>query len=307
MKIKSKPVYLLLSTACFMIIICFLATSCERLPIKETFETAPKMPALEQAPPERAPEEAAEKEPEAADRLVIKRKTLKLEVKDVRKTRDKIDEIAARYNGNITSCIISSEGPYPPIYSEESSLPADKRGKALSATIVVKVPSDKFPLLIKDVKKLGEVEYEQESEEEVTQQYIDLSARLRNLKHQEERYLELLDVAKNVEEMLKVEAELSRVRGEIESLQARIDYLERSAKMATLTIELHEPSKIIQPPGFDWGFTKAITKAIQNFVAAVNFLIMAFGAILPFILLIIAAIWFYKFLGRRRQKRKKET
>lgn len=305
MKTQSKLTYLLFSLICF-IIICFVAASCKRLPTKKTFETAPKMPALEQPSPERAPEKAIEKKPETTDRLVIKRKTLKLEVKDVRKTRDKIDEIVAKYNGNITSCIIFSEGPYPPIYREENRLPAGGEDKALFATMVVKVPSDKFPLLIKDVKKLGEVEYEQESEEEVTQQYIDLSARLRNLKRQEERYLELLDMAKNVEEMLKVEAELSRIRGEIESLQAQVDHLKRSAKMATLTIELHEPSKIVQPPGFDWGFTKAITKAIQNFVGAINFLIMAFGAILPFILLIIAVIWLYKFMRHRRQKVKKE-
>ena len=181
---------------------------------------------------------------------------------------------------------IEEKGFYGEVY--KSGKNKDNAGP-LYATIVVKVPSDETSAALKDLKKLGKIENEQESEEEVTEQYVDLNARLKNLQRTEERYLDFFDAAKTVEDMLKIEEQLTRVRGEIESLQAQIDHLEKSAKLGTITIYLHEPAQITKQIR-DWGFIEAVLQGIQNFITVVNYLVMTFGALLPFLILILLLV-----------------
>lgn len=247
-----------------------------------------------------------------ADRLIIRQKSLSMQVKDVRKTYKKIDQIASKYNGHITNASISSEEypqDYYPITPETSTTPPAIRQKPsgrddtgpLYATIIVKVPSDKVNAALHEVKKLGRVETERESEEEVTEQHTDLNARLKNLQRTEQRYLDFFNAAKTVEEMLKIEEQLSRVRGEIESLQAQISQLERSAQMATITVYLHEPAQVSKPIR-DWGFVKAVLQGLENFVLVINFMVTAFLTVLPLIILILLvalAVWLI--LKKRQQ------
>ncbi len=247
------------------------------------------------------------------DRLIIRQKTVSLEVDDVRKTYKRIDAIASRYNGNITNASISTEqsspypvtpetGTVPPTFENNSSTENSTKEGPLYATIVVKVPTEKTAAALKDIKKLGELETEQESEEEVTDQYVDLNARLRNLQREEARYLDFFNAAKNVEEMLKIEEQLSRVRGEIESLQAQIDQLQKSAAMGTITIYLHEPAQVTKPIR-DWGIAKALIQAVENFITVINIMIMAVGALLPFIILALVVLLIVRLILKRRQSK----
>src|SRR5437868_6196988 len=77
-------------------------------------------------------------------------------------------------------------------------------------------------------------------------------ARLRNLKATEARYLDLLGQAKTVDDVLKVEQQLSNVRGQIEQLQGRLNYLRQSADTSTITVELRLPASAQTPPPMDW-------------------------------------------------------
>ncbi|MEW6182496.1 MAG: DUF4349 domain-containing protein [Bacillota bacterium] len=233
------------------------------------------------------------KSPEAdADRLVIRRKTLRLEVKDVGAAVAALENLADRNKGLVVSSAIVSSGT-PGIGSEEIGNGPD------SATVVVKVPEDRFAAVVKEMRKLGRLESEEQSSEEVTEQHIDLTARLKNMKRQEEQYLEILKSATKVEEMLKVEEQLTRIRGDIESLQAKVDYLERSASMATITVELFKPGSVAAPL-VRWGIKDSFITALQGFVSVVNFFIIAVGTALP--LLIIGFIaWLFL---RARQKRR---
>lgn len=246
-----------------------------------------------------------------SDRLIIRQKSISMQVKDVRKTYKKIDQTASKYKGRIISASISSEkyqqNHYPETLEEKSLPPAWQNQQSsknnagpLYATIVVKVPSDETSAALKDLKKLGKIEDEQESEEEVTDQYVDLNARLKNLQRTEERYLDFFDAAKTVEDMLKIEEQLTRVRGEIESIQAQVDHLEKSAKLGTITIYLHEPTQITKPIR-DWGFIKAVLQGIQNFITVVNFLVMTFGALLPFLILILFLLLIIKLVLRMKR------
>lgn len=248
------------------------------------------------------------------DRLIVRKKSVSMEVDDVRETYKEIEQLTSKYEGRITGAAISTnqypiislsatESGTPPssTLKDDSSEETGSKTGPLYATIVLKVPSKKTSAAFKDIKKLGEVETEQEGEEEVTEQYVDLNARLRNLQREEQRYLEFFNAAKTVEDMLKIEEQLSRVRGEIESLQAQIDHLEKSAQMGTITIYVHEPPSVSKPIS-DWGFTKALVQAVENFVMVINFLIMITGALLPFIIIILIIILLIRAIFRRRKR-----
>ena len=95
------------------------------------------------------------------------------------------------------------------------------------------------------------------AQSDVTQQHVDLEARLKNLQAEEVRLRRFLDKATKVSEMLVIQRELSRVRGEIESMQAQIAYLDRQTAMATLSLALSAPGALVQPTGGTWGFSAA--------------------------------------------------
>ena len=252
------------------------------------------------------------------DRLIIRQKSVSMEVKDVRKSYSAIDRMAAKYKGQIVNASISTDEatpyatpdyPYPsqeqstpPTLQDNSSTAAGEDKGPKYATIVLKIPGENATAALKDLKRLGKIESEQESEEEVTEQYVDLKARLANLQRTEQRYLDFFDAAKTVEDMLKVEEQLSRVRGEIESLQAQIDHLEKSARMATFTLSLHEPAEVTTPIA-DWGFVQALQQAIQNFVTVINYMVMAFGALLPLMILIVLLILAVRVIVKRARRR----
>lgn len=311
-----------LSAVCVLLILLSVAlTSCSQ--VKAPLDLGESKSASKAVAPQKLPEQAetgtesegAKTESKAkTDRLVIRKKSLSMQVDDVRKTYKRIDKIASKYEGRITNASISSD-QYPQIYPttpEEGTPPSfdkdnsdssqdDSKTGPLYATIVIKVPSNRTSAALKEIKQLGKIETEHESEEEVTEQYVDLNARLRNLQREEQRYLNFFNAAKTVEDMLKIEEQLTKVRGEIESLQAQIDQLEKSARMGTITVYLHEPTQISKPIK-DWGFVEAVLEAVQNFVAVINFMIRAFGALLPLLILILIVVLVIKLILRRRQR-----
>jgi len=234
---------------------------------------------------------------EGGERLVIKRKTLRLEVNDVRAACAEVEKVAARYGGFIVNSVISSPGGEP--VRPQRGVP-EAENRPLSGTVVVKVPVERFAAAVKEMKSLGKLRSEEETSEEVTEQHIDLTARLRNLKRQEERYLEILKSATKVEEMLKVEEQLVRIRGEIESLQAQVEYLEKSAAMAVVTLELFEPASVATPL-VSWGVKEAFITALRGFVTVINFFIIAAGTVLPLVLAGLL-VWLGVVVYKRRQR-----
>lgn len=115
-------------------------------------------------------------------------------------------------------------------------------GRSLQATF--RVPAERLDAVLAEMKKLGRVEQESQGGEEVTQQYVDLGARLSNARHTEQRLIEVLrQRTGKVTDILAVEQEIARVRGEIERLQAQLKNLETQVRFATLQVRLSEEYK----------------------------------------------------------------
>ena len=115
-------------------------------------------------------------------------------------------------------------------------------GRAVDASL--KVPSSELDLIIGELKKLGRVENESQSGEDVTKQYVDLQARLENARNAEQRLTDVLrQRTGKLQEVLDVEKEITRVRSEIETMEAERKTLSGRVEFATINIKITEEYK----------------------------------------------------------------
>ena len=149
---------------------------------------------------------------------------LTLTTKEFDKAHGSLVEILKRYGGYLGQLQVNA--------------PADT-GRSLTATL--RVPAPQLEAAMAELKKLGRVENESQGGEEVTQQYVDLEARLANGKHTEQRLTEILTQRTGkLQDVLKVELEIDRVRGEIEQMQAEKKELSKRVAFATLNTTIQE-------------------------------------------------------------------
>ena len=111
------------------------------------------------------------------------------------------------------------------------------------ATVSIQVPSDRYGEVLNRVRELGQrINSETSKSQDVTEQFTDLQSELRNLRATEERYLQLLGEARTIQDILTLEDRLRNVRGQIERIQGRINFLQHRAQLATITVELVPPA-----------------------------------------------------------------
>jgi len=214
------------------------------------------------------------------ERVVIYNARLSLETTDIQGTLVRIRGLADSFGGYVAG---SSRSTY---------------GMQSRAEIAIRVPKDKFHAAIQQIESYGKVIDEGTTSEDITQQYIDLKARLSNLQKQEERLREILDMAKTVDEILRVESELGRVRGEIDSLQGQINYLKGNAEMSLISVTLTEPAPPFTPPRMDWGETFEI--AILGLFTVLRGMIILVVSLIPVTVVSVPVYYFYK---RRKQRK----
>jgi len=161
-----------------------------------------------------------------ADRMIIRTANMQLVVDDVRDTIDKITKLAQDREGYVVN---------------SSSW---KEGERVVGQITVRVPSDDFDYAMSVLRSMAvEVNSETTSAQDVTEEYVDLEATLRNLEATEAQLLKLMEKAVKVEDILNVQRELSRVQQDIERTKGRMQYLERTSAMSLIQVML-EQSKL---------------------------------------------------------------
>ena len=107
------------------------------------------------------------------------------------------------------------------------------------ATITIRVPQASFYHVIDQISLLGKVDSKHIGSDDVTEEFIDLNARLKTSLREEQSLLSLLDKATGVADVLAIERQLSRIRSDVERLQGQLNYLERRVDMATITVSLY--------------------------------------------------------------------
>ncbi|MEM2843476.1 MAG: DUF4349 domain-containing protein [Candidatus Bathyarchaeia archaeon] len=209
-----------------------------------------------------------------SDRMIIYNGYVSLETNNIDEVLMRVRSLAERYGG-----YVASSNRY--IYDEEER-----------AEIVIRVPKDKFHAAIQEIEGYGKVLNEGVNSEDITQEYIDLKARLSNLQRQEKRLIEILELAKNVEDILAIEKELERVRGEIEALQGRINYLERSVEMSVISVSLTKPKPSFKPPTMNW--SEVLETALTGLFTVLRGLIILAISIIPIAAIGIPIYYIYK-------------
>ena len=198
----------------------------------------PAAPAPTQAPA-KAPEGAAKSSgvpaaetiaPPALDGRMIVR-TAKMSVI--------VDDVSAKLAA-LSSVVVERGG-----YISASSAKDD--GVVSRGQIVMKLPPPQLDAAMADVRKLvTKVSTEDATSQDLTEEYYDVDAQLRALKAQEAQYLEFMKKAVNIDETLRVQAAITGVRVEINRLEGRSRFIERSSAMSTLTVEMQTAPPIVE-------------------------------------------------------------
>jgi hypothetical protein len=235
-----------------------------------------------------------------AVRQVIRTGSIELTVRNTRETIEEIRDIVAQAEGLIG---------YSYVY--------EMRENQYGAYLTLRIPSQRFDSIMSRLEELGKSTNVQTGLDDVTMQYVDLESRLNNQKAQEARLVEILEMAETVEEVLEVEKELFRVRGEIESMTAQFNQLSDQISYSTIDVTLREetiPTEVISPNAFD-NFGERIKQAFVgsiNFIlGAISFIVIALITLIPVLVLIglfvLFMIWLVKKISRRNKAKAKAT
>nr|MBC7244249.1 DUF4349 domain-containing protein [Chloroflexota bacterium] len=196
------------------------------------------------------------------ERMIVRTAELSLVVKDTEESVAQIKSIVSTLGGYVVDVRL---------WRDQDQL----RG-----SITVRVPAETLDEALGRFKALAvKVERESGSSRDVTEEYTDLSAQLRNLEATEQELLELLRTVREktgkAEDILAVYRELTQIRGQIEQLKGRMQYLERTSAMSAVTIELI-PDVLARPiAGTGWRPSETVVGALRTLVQTLRFLVDA--------------------------------
>jgi hypothetical protein len=175
------------------------------------------------------------------DRKLIKNGALSFESKDIEKTKIEIERICRTLNGYIAN---ENGGSY---------------GDRLHYEQHIRIPHKDFERFVQEVEHVASrFESKNIVTQDVTEEFVDIEARLKTKKDLESRYLELLKIAKTVEDMLSIESQIGNVRSEIESMEGRLNLIKNQISFSTLTISYYELT------GVDFGFAAKFVYALKK-------------------------------------------
>lgn len=187
------------------------------------------------------------------ERMVIRNASLKLVVKNTEENMSDITKLAEELGGFVNSSSTT------------------KFSAGLQATMVLKIPSKQFDVAMERLRKMAvEVQEERITGQDVTAEYADLDAQLKNLEAAEKQLRGILEKAEKTDDVIKIFNELTKVRGQIEQIKGRMNFFSRSAAMATINVTL-TPDKLAEPvaiPG--WRPQGIVKQAFEAMVSALQ-------------------------------------
>ncbi|MCA9645983.1 MAG: DUF4349 domain-containing protein [Myxococcales bacterium] len=239
-----------------------------------------------------APTDSTEESSKAgavASRKVIRKAELELQVKSLADAQKTATDVAKKYGGYVVS--------------------SERRGtdsaRDQHLRVVLKVKADDLDTALGELRaiKQGEAN-ERISSEDVTDEWIDLEARLKTQKALETQYLEILKGASKVEDLLAVQKQLASVRTEIERIEGRQRFLDKSISLSTVTIDFEQPAPLVRASfaAVGAGFSQAGADVLNVGGATLVFLMRMIGALIPILLLVFLpgfylGRWFLRRVG----------
>lgn len=199
--------------------------------------------------------------------------------KDFDQAHDRVEEILKRHHGYVGELNLNTP-----------------TGAARSLTATLRVPANQLEATVAELKRLGRVEKESQNGEEVTQQYVDLEARIKNSRNTEQRLVTLQrERTGKLSDVLSVETQISRVRGEIEQMEAQRKAMRNQVDYATLTLTISEDYKAelkVVPPSTGTLISNAAVDGYRSLVDGLLGLLLWLLSWLPSLLLWFAVFFF---------------
>lgn len=226
------------------------------------------------------------------DRLVIRTATITLAVENTIEATTSVRNLATTKGGFVFSSTTYIDRGYN------------------YAQLTIRIPSDRFDDTISELRSAGwvsEVIREESGSQDVSAEFVDNESRLAALQETQRRYMELLSDADTIDEILRLESELTNIRTQIESIQGRQNYLAEMTSFSTITVNLRPADDTATPePDEDptlWGIVENAwdrsTGALAGIAEAMLVIIIfaAFFAPVGFVAWLV-----YRFIRRRLQR-----
>lgn len=219
-----------------------------------------------------------------ADRKIVRTGALELTVESPADAADQIRRMAETMGGYLETAQIGGTTEVP------------------TADVTVRVPAARFEDAKAQIRKLAaRVESEKTDAREVTRQYVDMEARLRNLRAGEAQYLTIMKSAYKVSDLVEVEQKLSEVRGRVEQQQAEFQTLSKQVETVAIAISLRTLADT-QVLGLNWRPLYQLKLALRNGLDALADYATTMAAILFYVPVILAwtvTVLFAAVIGRR--------
>jgi murein DD-endopeptidase MepM/ murein hydrolase activator NlpD len=230
----------------------------------------------------------------AIERKIIRNAEFTIDVAAPAETQRKVAAIAEAHGG----FVVTSEAQQ----SDGQAQPAEV------VNVVMRVPAAQFDAVAGEIRGLvdSHVRHEKTTGQDVTEEYIDLEARLRTQRALEAQYLEIMKQASKVSDALEVNRQLAEVRGVIEQTEGRRRFLENQAALSTIKVTLQTPAPLVSAStsGFFGGIKQALGDGVDIAAGIILVLIRLVIALVPVLLLIVLPlVLLWRFLRRYRRPR----
>ncbi|HEV8368643.1 MAG TPA: DUF4349 domain-containing protein [Pyrinomonadaceae bacterium] len=229
----------------------------------------------------------------AIDRKIIRNADLTIEVNSTTEAQQNVTAIAEAHGG----FVVTSEAK-----QRENADPAKR---TVDVKLVVRVPSNQFSTALDQIEKLAtNLPQRNVSGQDVTEEFIDLEARIRTQKALELQFLEIMKQAKKVEDALEVQRQIADVRTEIEKLEGRKRFLESKSSLSTITVNIQTPVPIVvSASGFGYTVREAASESLELASAIVLFFVRFVIVMIPVFVFLILPAGLLGLYFRRRARR----
>ncbi len=231
----------------------------------------------------------------ATQRRIIRKADLSLESDTPDKLQSELTALASSKGGFVVG-------------ADTTRSRGEDGAESIDTTVTFRVPAAQFEATLSSVHALARrVASEKVTGEDVTEEYVDLEARIRARRALEDQYMTILKEAKSIPDILAVEQKLGDVRSEIERSEGRRRFLENQSDLSTFTVHVSRQIAAVdnQGPGFGRSVKAAVRDSVEVSIAIVNGLIRALGVAIPLLVIIVLPIylllrWWWR--GRRRNE-----
>jgi hypothetical protein len=214
---------------------------------------------------------------EAADRKIIRNADITMEVASTTEAQHRVTSIAESHGG----FVVTSEA------KQRENIDPSKR--TLDIKLVVRIPAGRFGVALDEIKQLaGNLPEANVTGQDVTEDFIDLEARIKTQKALELQFLEIMKQARKVEDALEVQRQIAEVRTDIEKLEGRKRFLENRSSLSTITVNIHAPKVIaVNPTGFGRTIRDAVSDSLELASGMFVFFVRTVIVMMPIIVFVI--------------------